>query len=290
MRQAEATWEGKVDESSAPAASTGNSDGVDGAGGAGAASQANAEGYYDDETWAADGGSGGAADWDYAAGSAEYSGEPRADGAAGTADAADAYYEEGWGEEWEGEDGTAEDWASEAPDTARTYDDDGDDAAEEAPAEEEWHELRDEEGNLYYFNAQSGASQWEEPTWVDEVDEDSGVVYYRNTATGESQWARPVDFVPIMREEACADGWEGGFLYYGFTCHASCHCAVDLVFFPVLNSKHAFDALAGARVVFSMRVACRSVRLTDHGPLDKLYSTLEKRMMADLSSDEPPSK
>lgn len=68
--------------------------------------------------------------------------------------------------------------------------------------EEEWYELRDDDGELYYFNSESGVSQWEPPKWFAEVDEISGVRYYVNTSTGEPQWEKPGDFVKCVREEA----------------------------------------------------------------------------------------
>mmetsp|Transcript_17432 Transcript_17432/g.35430 ORF Transcript_17432/g.35430 Transcript_17432/m.35430 type:complete len:968 (-) Transcript_17432:38-2941(-) len=78
-------------------------------------------------------------------------------------------------------------------------DDEGDDEEEE---EEQWYELRDDDGELYYFNTSTGASQWEPPKWFSEVDPISGIKYYVNTSTGEPQWDEPDDFVPCVREEA----------------------------------------------------------------------------------------
>ena len=44
---------------------------------------------------------------------------------------------------------------------------------------EVWYELKDENGDLYYFNTATGGSQWECPPWFDEVDSGTGAVYYR---------------------------------------------------------------------------------------------------------------
>ena len=67
--------------------------------------------------------------------------------------------------------------------------------------EETWYELRDDDGELYYFNSGSGVSQWEPPRWFSEVDPVSGAVYYVDTNTGEPQWDKPSDFIPVVREE-----------------------------------------------------------------------------------------
>jgi hypothetical protein len=66
---------------------------------------------------------------------------------------------------------------------------------------EHWYELRDDDGELYYFNSESGASQWEPPRWFSETDPETGIVYYVDTSTGEPQWHKPDDFVPVIREE-----------------------------------------------------------------------------------------
>lgn len=63
-------------------------------------------------------------------------------------------------------------------------------------------------GALYYYNANSGKSQWERPTetsysqppsssplpedWQEILDETTGHKYYNNTKTNISQWERPV--------------------------------------------------------------------------------------------------
>ncbi|GMI07455.1 hypothetical protein TrVE_jg8417 [Triparma verrucosa] len=72
----------------------------------------------------------------------------------------------------------------------------------EKDTDEEWYELRDDDGELYYFNSATGVSQWEPPKWFAEVDEISGVRYYVNTSTGEPQWEVPEDYVKCVREEA----------------------------------------------------------------------------------------
>ncbi len=53
--------------------------------------------------------------------------------------------------------------------------------------EEQWEELHDESGHVYYFNTRTGVSQWEAPTWIEESDSVSGSVYYVNSVTGEAQ-------------------------------------------------------------------------------------------------------
>ncbi len=53
--------------------------------------------------------------------------------------------------------------------------------------EEEWQELHDESGHVYYFNTRTGVSQWEAPTWIEESDSVSGSVYYVHSVTGEAQ-------------------------------------------------------------------------------------------------------
>ena len=49
------------------------------------------------------------------------------------------------------------------------------------------YELRDEAGDLYYFNGFTGVSSWEPPEWVDSLDPASGACYYENTLSGETQ-------------------------------------------------------------------------------------------------------
>jgi len=57
-------------------------------------------------------------------------------------------------------------------------------------------------GATYYFNEQTGVSQWELPQhggdaqdlpsgWITAVDQSSGATYYINEQTGESQWEPP---------------------------------------------------------------------------------------------------
>lgn len=64
------------------------------------------------------------------------------------------------------------------------------------------YELRDETGDLYYFNSATGMSSWEPPEWIDSMDPVSGAVYYENTLSGDTQWEKPFDFIPVIREEA----------------------------------------------------------------------------------------
>eukprot|EP00752_Nemacystus_decipiens_P007825 g6990.t1 len=75
-----------------------------------------------------------------------------------------------------------------------------------------WHELKDEDGSVYYFNAVTGISQWEPPVWIDEIDPTTGAVYYVNSYTGDPQWERPEDFVPIVRENPYATTPEQDFI------------------------------------------------------------------------------
>ncbi|CAM9130757.1 unnamed protein product [Scytosiphon promiscuus] len=83
---------------------------------------------------------------------------------------------------------------------------------EESEGEECWHELKDEDGSVYYFNTASGSSQWEPPLWLDEVDPATGAIYFVNSYTGEPQWERPEDFVPIVRENPFATTPEQDFI------------------------------------------------------------------------------
>jgi len=75
-------------------------------------------------------------------------------------------------------------------------------SAEGEEEEELIYQLRDESGDLYYFNSTTGVSSWEPPEWIDSMDPVSGAVYFENTVTGETQWEKPFDFVPVVREEA----------------------------------------------------------------------------------------
>ncbi len=56
-----------------------------------------------------------------------------------------------------------------------------------AGEEEQWQELHDESGHVYYFNTRTSVSQWDAPTWIEESDSVSGSVYYVNSVTGEAQ-------------------------------------------------------------------------------------------------------
>jgi len=61
-----------------------------------------------------------------------------------------------------------------------------------------WFELRDANGQAYYWNAQSDESQWEPPSkWYQEKDPTSGVAYY--TDGNHSTWRRPADFVEVAK-------------------------------------------------------------------------------------------
>lgn len=57
-----------------------------------------------------------------------------------------------------------------------------------------WREVTNEDGQLYYFNVETGESSWDVPAelaWVEESS-DSGHPYYFNKVTGESSWEKPV--------------------------------------------------------------------------------------------------
>jgi len=61
--------------------------------------------------------------------------------------------------------------------------------------------LKDDEGELYYFNSGTGVSQWEPPEWFEEKDPATETVFYVNTGTGEPQWDKPAGYVPVVRAE-----------------------------------------------------------------------------------------
>ena len=67
-------------------------------------------------------------------------------------------------------------------------------------AKSKWQPVATPKGkNLYFWNTETGESQWEAPLWMDEVDTTSGAVYYVNTNSGETQWDKPFGFVPVVR-------------------------------------------------------------------------------------------
>ena len=90
-------------------------------------------------------------------------------------------------------------YASEVGD--ETFEEGANEEGEDDSEDEQWYELRDDDGELYYFNSGTGVSQWEPPRWFAEVDPVSGLKYYVNTSTGDPQWNMPDDFVPCVREE-----------------------------------------------------------------------------------------
>lgn len=61
-------------------------------------------------------------------------------------------------------------------------------------------EIDQQSGQTFYYNEQTGQSQWEPPQgaggglpagWVSEVDQQSGQTFYYNEQTGQSQWEYP---------------------------------------------------------------------------------------------------
>lgn len=63
----------------------------------------------------------------------------------------------------------------------------------------DWEEHKTDSGDVYYFNAKTGASSWERPDevlspttkdWV-ECKTDDGLSYYFNPVTEESVWELP---------------------------------------------------------------------------------------------------
>lgn len=61
-----------------------------------------------------------------------------------------------------------------------------------------WFELKDANGQPYYWNAKDDVSQWEPPSkWAEETDPTSGVAYYTDGA--HSTWRRPADYVAVAK-------------------------------------------------------------------------------------------
>jgi len=78
---------------------------------------------------------------------------------------------------------------------------------------ENWTEVGDEQGNLYYYNEITGESSWEfpavvpgsnPPDWQECVHED-GSVYYYNSVTQETSWERPVLLATVGSSSSTAD-------------------------------------------------------------------------------------
>lgn len=89
-----------------------------------------------------------------------------------------------------------------------------------------WVEGMTDDGHTYYYNTETGDSQWEKPdclqgdfpdsaqpeqtesslssAWMEGVSAD-GLIYYYNTETGESSWEKPADF-PSYEESGSGRG------------------------------------------------------------------------------------
>jgi len=61
----------------------------------------------------------------------------------------------------------------------------------------EWVETVDSDGDVFYYNTETGESRWSKPGWVATVDSD-GEEFFYNEATGEVAWEKP----PSDDEEA----------------------------------------------------------------------------------------
>lgn len=91
---------------------------------------------------------------------------------------------------------------------------------------ETWVQGTTDDGLEYYYNAQTGESQWEKPegfqgesvssdpivassgsAWMEAVSPD-GYTYYYNTETGESSWEKPADYSPSQEESAAEENSE----------------------------------------------------------------------------------
>ena len=75
------------------------------------------------------------------------------------------------------------------------------------PNVDEWTEEIDPATNvIYYYNRNTGESQWEPPEWVEEIDPASGAAYYRKLDKKSglellSTWSRPMKFARIIRHD-----------------------------------------------------------------------------------------
>jgi pre-mRNA-processing factor 40 len=82
-------------------------------------------------------------------------------------------------------------------------------------AKSPWEEVKTDEGEIYYYNPETGATQWEKPAgfvggsapaapaapakpksdWTKIKDEESGDYYYYNEKTQVTQWEAPPGWV-----------------------------------------------------------------------------------------------
>lgn len=84
--------------------------------------------------------------------------------------------------------------------------DEGADAQQSDTSKSEWQGLYDEQGNVYYWNSQTGESKWECPEEWCEIRDEEGNVYYENQKTFRSTWTKPKRFVGIsLNVDAEAD-------------------------------------------------------------------------------------
>jgi hypothetical protein len=116
----------------------------------------------------------------------------------------DYYYNENTGEtQWE----KPEDFHEKSALSEEPPEDDYDDKVQ-SPSKGNWTHHLDDEGREYYYNENSGETQWERPDdfideetspdrpvsrWTKHQDED-GREYFYNRETGETQWEQPDDF------------------------------------------------------------------------------------------------